>query len=316
MTFVFAILSIVLGIALLVFGADWLVAGATIIARRLKISPLVIGLTVVAFGTSLPEFAVNVSSAFQGRGDVAIGNILGSNIANILLILGVSSLLFPLAVKRSTALKEIPIAAGAVLVLLLGVQDGVLGIFDGALLLCLGILFLWYAYKIGSIDSDEVIENGRIFQGSLIKEGAKILSGLVLLLVGGMVTVDGAVAIAELFGASERVIALTIVAVGTSFPELFTSVVAAYRKQADIAIGNVVGSNILNVLIILGATALVRPLSFSNIYATDAILVLFATSVLFLSLFIGKRYLLERWQGALFVVFYVGYLVWLVQAVL
>lgn len=312
MTFLFSLVFVVFGLVLLVFGADWLVAGASRIAKRFGIPAIVIGLTVVAFGTSLPELAVNLFSAFQGKGDVAIGNVLGSNIANILLILGASSLLFPLVVKRATALKEIPIAAGAVVVFILCALDGTVSIGDGILFLFLSALFLYYAYRIGDVSGEAVLSADEYASTSFLRNAFVIVAGLALLLIGGMITVEGAVALAELAGVSDRIIALTIVAVGTSFPELFTSLVAAYRKQADIAIGNVVGSNILNILVILGVTATIQPLPFSSVYAVDALLVLFATVLLFVALFVGKKYLLERWQGGLFLALYAVYILWLV----
>ena len=303
-----SIFSIAGGFLLLVYGANWLVSGASAIAHKFGISPMVIGLTVVAFGTSMPEFAVNVFSAVRGSTEIAIGNIVGSNIANILLILGISSLIYPLTVKRDTAKKEIPAAFAIMVLLFIFASDGAVALLDGLVLLIFFVAFLWYTYRLaqageGAVSGEEA--RSQTFKRSF----AQLAAGLGMLVLGGMATVHGAVDIATILGVSERVIGLTIVAIGTSLPELFTSAVAAYRKQADIAIGNVVGSNIFNVLWILGATSLIKPLPFSSQNTFDVIIACIATALLFMAVLVGRRHLLERWQGGLFVVAYVVYLV-------
>ncbi len=307
------------GFAALIKGADLLVGGASSLAKRLGISTLVIGLTIVAFGTSTPELIVNIFASLQGNTDIAIGNILGSNIVNILLILGISAVIYPLAVKKGTVWKEIPLAFLAVIVLAFMVNDALIdnGSFsaltriDGFILLAFFIIFLYYVFGISKAEpSDEVEIRPR--SRSLLRSCLMIGGGLVGLAVGGKWIVDGAVVIATSFGVSEALIGLTIVAVGTSLPELATSAVAAYKKDVDIAVGNIVGSNIFNIFWILGVSAIIRPLPFSQTLMSDVVMAVVATFLLFAALFIGKRHILERWQGICFIALYVGYVAYLV----
>ena len=307
-----ALFSIIAGLLLLVKGADWLVTGASSLASRLGIRPIVIGLTVVAFGTSAPELIVNLFAAFGGSVDIAIGNIIGSNIANILLILGISALVHPLIVKGGTVWKEIPFALLAMVlvwlmandILIAGGAANILDRIDGFVYMAFFIIFLFYTYGIsktdGKADPVELL--------TLRKTIFLVSGGLVALILGGKLTVDGAVVIAQFIGITERVIGLTVIAIGTSLPELVTSVVASYRSHADIAIGNVVGSNIFNVFWILGVSAVIRPLPFSAQNSFDTLIAIAATGVLLLAMFIGKRHTLERWQGGAFIFGYVAYL--------
>ena len=308
----------IIGFFLLIRGADLLVDGSASIAKKLKISSIVIGLTIVAFGTSAPEFIVNIFASVQGNSEIAIGNILGSNIANILLILGISAIIYPITAKKNTVLKEIPLSLLAAIVLGIMANDmiidgaGFSGItrIDGFILLSFFIIFLYYTFGITKSDKDIVEEEIKIFSYS--KAVIFIILGLAGLVIGGKWIVDGAVQIAEFFNISQSLIGLTIVAIGTSLPELATSAIAAYKKQSDIAIGNVVGSNIFNIFWILGASAIVRPLSFNTSSNGDIAMTIFSSIVLFLAMFIGKKKVIERWQGVCMVTAYVGYVVFLV----
>lgn len=311
----------VIGFALLIKGADLLVDGSASVAKRLKISSIVIGLTIVAFGTSAPEFVVNIFASVNGNTEIAIGNILGSNIANILLILGISSIIYPVVAKKNTVWKEIPLSLLAVFLVGILVNDVRIdhGIYsgltriDGIVLLSFFIIFLYYTYGIAKI-TGEANNEGEIKEMSYLKSSLFIVFGLIGLIFGGKWIVDGAVKIAQIFNVSESLIGLTIVAVGTSLPELATSAIAAYKKQTDIAIGNVVGSNIFNIFWILGFSALIRPLPFNPSSDLDILMTIFASFILFLIMFIGKRHTIERWQGVLMILFYAAYIVFLVTS--
>src|SRR3989338_8968499 len=290
-------LILVIGFVLLIKGADWIVNGACALAQCLGVSRLVIGLTVVAFGTSFPELFVNISASAHNNPAIAIGNILGSNIANILLILGICVLIYPLKVTPSTTWKEIPFTMLAAVMVLLLVQDGcwaegaaVLSRIDGAVLLIFFGVFLYYIFHLAQVDRWE--EPGQ--RCDLPPAIGRILSGLVCLVVGGEMVGRGAVLPASRFGLSESFLGLTIVAVVTSLPELATSAVAAYKKNSDIAVGNIVGSNIFNIFFILGISAVIRPLPFSAENQVDTLVTIAASVVLFLCLFVGVKRVLGR----------------------
>lgn len=310
----------VIGFVLLIKGADWLVSGASSVAQRLGVSALVIGLTIVAFGTSAPELVVNLVASLQGSTGIAIGNIVGSNIANILLILGVAACIYPLAVQRGTVWKEIPFALLAVVLVCLMANDvwfdaapvSILSRADGLVLLSFFIIFLYYVFGLAkqSANTDEADES--IEQLSWLKSTGMIVGGLTGLVIGGKWIVDGAVSFASNLGVSEALIGLTIVAVGTSLPELATSAVAAYRKNVDIAVGNIVGSNIFNIFWILGLSATINPLPFASALNLDLLVAVGATLLLFLVLFVGQKHTIERWQGVLMVALYVSYLAYLI----
>lgn len=307
----------VVGFFFLIKGADWLVDGASSLAKKFGISSIVIGLTIVAFGTSAPELIVNILASLKGNTDIAIGNILGSNIANILLILGISALIYPLAVKKNTTWKEIPLALLAVFVIFVMANDALLDkkdfsavtLIDGLILISFFIIFLYYTH---GISKGQTEENLSIKEFTPIISAAMILGGLIGLTLGGKWIVDGAVALAAFFKVSDALIGLTIVAVGTSLPELATSAMAAYKKNADIAIGNIVGSNIFNIFWILGLSAVIKPLPFSAALNFDILVTIMATTLLFAAMFIGKRRILERWQGGAFVLFYFSYVIYLI----
>ncbi len=317
---VWNIVLLAAGFVLLIKGADYLVMGASSLARRFKVSELVIGLTVVAFGTSTPELIVNLVSAYKGLNDVAFGNIIGSNVFNLLFILGLSAAIRPVNVQRSTIFKEIPYSIIAAIVLLLLANDhlytdsrnNAVGTIDALILLFFFSLFLFYVFK--NMKSDNPDLNVERNEYSLLATLLFIAGGLAALVFGGKLSVDNAVEIAHRLGISERIIGLTIIAVGTSLPELATSAVAAYRKNSDIAIGNVVGSNIFNIFLVLGATALVRPLPYQLKFNYDATFLIASTFLLLMFTYTGRKSVLQRWQGAALLLCYIGYTVWLILA--
>lgn len=307
------------GFIFLIKGADLLVDGAASIARRLKVSDLVIGLTVVAFGTSTPELFVNLISSFKGNSDIAIGNVLGSNIANVFLILGVSSIIYPLAVTKGTVWKEIPFSLLAAVVLLLAANDqildragaSVLTRIDGLIFLCFFTIFIYYTFSIAT-QVEGMDEHIPARQLGGLRSLIYIIVGLAGLIIGGKWIVDGAIALAAKLGMSESLIGLTIVAVGTSLPELATSAVAAYKKNVEIAVGNVVGSNIFNIFFVLGISAAIRPLPFQSKNNVDLAAVILSSLMLFLFMFTGKKRSLDRWEGIVCLLLYSGYIAFLI----
>lgn len=311
------LILLILGLVILIKGADLLVDGASSLANKMGVSALVIGLTVVAFGTSAPELVVNILASIKNTPDIAIGNIIGSNIANILLILGIAAVIYPLAVKRGTVWKEIPLAFLAMWIVALSANDiliegsGWAGLtrIDGFILISFFLIFLYYTFEISKVSSTTA-EKIKTFKFS--ESIVMIIGGLAALILGGKWVVDGAIAMAKYFDLSEALIGLTIVAVGTSLPELATSAVAAYKHNADIAVGNIVGSNIFNIFWILGLSAVMRPLPFSAALNTDVLVGMIATILLFMFMFVGKKHTLERWQGYLFVAIYVIYITYLI----
>lgn len=314
------IILFIIGFILLIKGADLLVSGATSLAYKYSIPPIVVGLTIVAFGTSMPEFVVNMVASFNGNTGLSIGNILGSNIGNVFLILGLSAAIYPLTAKGNTIFKEIPfslLAAFAVFVLANDIMfkngpANIITLGDGLLLLSFFAIFMYYIFGIAKEEKQDLEdEQEQVAVNSNFKNVGLILGGLILLVVGGKWIVDGAVMIAGYLGMTEKVIGLTVVAIGTSLPELATSVVAAMKKQSDIAIGNVIGSNIFNIFWILGASALVAPLSFDSSANIDIFMVMLASVILFATMYIGKKHVIERWQGILMLLIYISYLVYL-----
>ena len=293
--------------------------GASAIAKRLRISNLVIGLTIVAFGTSAPELLVNVVAGAQDSADLAIGNVIGSNISNILLILGVAGLIYPLKIGTGTVWKEIPFALLGILVIFLLANDAfvdgssisILTRSDGLAMLGFFAIFMYYTYGIARVQGPE--EEDGVKRYSVPVSILLIVLGGLGLGFGSKWVVDGAVHIARNVGMSESLIGLTIVAVGTSLPELAAAGVAAYKKQADIAIGNVVGSNIFNSFFVLGISSTLTPLTFSTKLNVDIIICIIATLILFFAVFVGKRHHIDRWQSATFLSFYAGYIVYLVM---
>lgn len=304
------------GVAAIVFSANWLVEGASSIAKKLGISDLVVGLTIVAFGTSAPELTVNVFSAVEGSTDIAIGNVLGSNIANIFFILGVSAMIHPLLMQKNTTWKEIPLSLLAAVVLGIIANDqwidnsptgNFVSATDGLVLLSFFSIFLVYTIEISRNQPDIQTEE-QANPLPMWKAGLYVILGLLGLYFGGKYFVEGAISVASRLGMSERLIGLTIVAIGTSLPELATSVVAAYKKNADIAVGNVVGSNIFNIFFILGITALIKPLPFGAASNFDVGVTVLASLLLFLTTITFGRKKVDRIEGVIFVLLYAAYI--------
>ena len=299
----FALLA--LGFVLLGKGADWFVEGAAGIAAKFGIPQLVIGLTIVAMGTSAPEAAVSIAASLKGSADITIGNVVGSNIMNILVILGCASVITPLLLARSTARIEIPYVIFITALLFWQGRDGVISFGDG-IVLCIGfVIYLAYLYRM-AITSAPPEEEEQAEEMSLGKCVLWTLGGLAVIIVGSNVTVNAATAIAVFMGLSERIIGLTIVALGTSLPELFTSVTAARKGNADIAIGNIVGSNIFNILFVVALSALIVDIPFDKAFTFDSYVAIAAAVLLWLCVL--PREHLARWAGALMLVSYGAYL--------
>jgi len=305
----------VLGFVVLIKGADFLTDGASSIAEKLKVSDIAIGLTVVSFGTSLPELMVNIIASHQGNSGIAIGNILGSNIANILLVLGVSAIISPIIIRKKTVWVEIPLSLLAVLILgvlgndalLYGVRSSVLTKSDGMVLLFFFAVFMVYIFTIAK----ENRENGHLETKQIRTWSAvfMILGGSVALFLGGKWVVDGAVYLARALGMRESVIGLTVVALGTSLPELATCAVASFKNKSDISIGNVVGSNIFNIFWVLGCSSFIRPIPFQKGVNSDLVFTMLVSLLLFLMMFIGKNKVLHRWEGIMFLFLYCSYMI-------
>ena len=311
---------LIVGFVVLILGADWLVSGASGLAKRLNVPDLVIGLTVVAFGTSAPELMVNLMAAFNNESEIALTNILGSNTINTFIILGISALIYPISSQKSSRQYEIPWSMFAgLIILVMGTEcfglcggDAIISRLDGVVLLLIFSLFMYYTLKMAKNNTesqDEGFLPMKIWKAVLL-----IAVGLVALVVGGKVIVINAVSIAQAFGVSQAVIGVTVVALGTSLPELATSAIAAFKKNPDLAIGNVIGSNIFNVFMVLGISAVIRPLpSYSNLWI-DASLAALGSLLLLLFVSTNRNKELKRWQGAFFLVCYGVYLVWLLTS--
>ena len=301
------ILFLALGFFLLAKGADLFVDGSSSVARRFKIPQLVIGLTVVAMGTSMPEAAVSIKAAISGNADISIGNVVGSNILNILIILGLSALIFPLMMKKSTQLIDIPIVIGASALLFVIGLTGKISWWGGLVFLLAFIGYLSYLFigaKKNGAQEEEEIKILPVWKSILF-----IILGVGMIIFGSECAVTTASTLAKLAGMSDSFIGLTIVALGTSLPELFTSVAAAIKKNPDIAIGNVVGSNIFNILFILGITSLITPINFAPSFLIDTIISLTCAVLLLVLSLKGRK--LHRWGGAIMLLGYCGYFVYL-----
>lgn len=307
------VLLLILGFGMLIKGADWFVDGAAGMARRWGIPQLVVGLTIVAMGTSAPEAAVSISAALKGNAGITVGNIVGSNILNILIILGVSALITTLAVARSTVRNEIPyMMAITVLFMVLGLTGNRIELWEGIILWVAFLAYLGYLFLMAKRDRENGAGDGQEDEKASVSVWKLLLLtliGLALIIVGSNVTVDAASAIAEAAGMSDRFIGLTIVALGTSLPELFTSVSAARKGNADIAIGNIVGSNIFNILFIVGTTALITPVIYESRFIVDTLVALGAGLLLWL--FVLPKKQLGRAAGVTMLAAYVGYFVYL-----
>ncbi len=310
----------VVGFVLLIKGADLLVDGATSIGKKLKISSIIIGLTIVSFGTSLPELLVNLIASYNDNPDIGVGNVLGSNIANILLILGVAALINPLPITKNTYFIEVPFSLTATLLVgflananLFHKAEGLaINRTDGAVLMFFFFLFMGYVYIVSKQKKSEFNDDD-YKEMATSKSVLLILIGIVALYFGGQWVVDGAIVMAQSFGMSERFIGLTIIAVGTSLPELVTSAVAAFKKDTDIAVGNVVGSNIFNLLWILGLSAMIKDIPYDSISNSDIFMIIASSTALILAVVIGRRPVISRWEGFFFLVAYVWYVIFLIE---
>lgn len=312
-----SIISFIVGIVLVIFGADWLTKGASGIARRFGVSELVIGLTIVAIGTSLPELVISVGSAVKGSPGIALGNVIGSNIFNGLLILGVTALIAPIRFNSRMLTREIPfnLLASIVLILVSGsmLVGGGKGEFvtryGGLLLLCFLAVFVRYTFSIPNDDDVEALEKPM----SIGKVLLFILLGLAGLIFGGNIFVNGATELARVAGLSEAVIGITIVSAGSSLPELAVSVSAARKGNVGIALGNVLGSNILNIFLILGCSATITPISLDGFSFVDFYVLLTSSLLIYIVTRFGGKAVINRFEGALLVVGYVAYTTWLIM---
>ncbi|RLD36351.1 MAG: sodium:calcium antiporter [Bacteroidetes bacterium] len=310
-------LLLVIGLFVLISSANILVLGASSIAKKFNVPNLIIGLTVVSFGTSFPELIINILAGIDGQSDLAIGNIVGSNTINILLVIGVSALIKPIAVQSNTVKFEIPFSLLGMLVLFVlandmlidGAAQSVLSRIDGLVFLAFFIIFMYYTFIVSKQGIRE--EGHEVKEQSTVKSILFLLAGIIGLYFGGVLIVDNATDIAVNLGLSQATIGILIVALGTSLPELATSAVAAYKGNADMAIGNIVGSNIFNVFFVLGTSASIQPIVFNTSLNIDILFALFASILLFIFIFTRKGRQIDRVEASVFLVLYVAYVVWL-----
>lgn len=323
-----SVVYIIIGVALVLWGADRLTEGASSLARRMGVPEIVIGLTIVAAGTSAPELFVSLVSALKGTPDLAVGNVVGSNILNAMLIVGCAAMVAPMTISRSTVRKDIPFAVAASLLLVvlcldgfgsLGLRGNTISRIDGAILLVGFALFMAYTFRVarkGGADAATTTDNSTAAVATGVKvwkSAAFVAVGLACLIFGSNLFVDSASSVASALGVSESVIGLTIVAGGTSLPELATSVIAARKGQSAIAIGNVIGSNVFNILAILGITALICPMRIDGITMAD--LSVMSAGIAFVWFFSYTKYTVARWEGAVLVAGFLGYMWWLLAGV-
>ncbi|HMU02328.1 MAG TPA: calcium/sodium antiporter [Saprospiraceae bacterium] len=309
-----AFLLLILGLGMVVYGANFMVDGASALAKRYNIANIVIGLTIVAFGTSAPELAISAYSAATGNSEIALGNVIGSNIANILLILGVTAMIYPLTILRNTVQKEIPLSLLAAIIIYFLINDiqyagsgeNIISFSDGIILLSFMAIFMYYMVHLAKTSGDN--EDITIPNWSKYKSLLYVLGGLILLIVGGKIFVDSAVELALKAGMSKAVVGLTIVAVGTSLPELATSIVAALKKNSDIAVGNIVGSNIFNAFLILGASSVISPLPKGGITDIDLYVCIGASVLLLFSSHFMGRFKIVKTEGIIFILCYILYI--------
>ncbi|WP_146946965.1 calcium/sodium antiporter [Cyclobacterium qasimii] len=311
-----SLLLIVVGFLGLIFGANWLVDGASALAKKHHIPDLVIGLTIVAFGTSAPELVVNSVASLEGLSDIVLANVIGSNNFNLFIILGIAGLIYPITVQSSTAWREIPISL-IITIVLFGLandffinQNAEISRLDGFVLLLSFVFFLYYIFKQMKTEKIEAIT---YIQKSNSKIWSLMLFGFSGLIIGGKLVVDNSIGIAMDLGISQKIIGLTIIAAGTSLPELITSIVAALKKNSDIAIGNVIGSNIFNILLILGISSLINPVAYNQIFNQDFAILIGGTVFLIIAMFTGKRKKLDRWEALLLIGFYLIYTTYLIS---
>jgi len=303
------IVLLIAGLALVVFGADWLVEGASGIARKAGISEFVIGLTIVGFGTSCPELVVSLTGAFKGLADISLGNVVGSNIFNTLLILGITSMIAPMAITRVNQTRDIPLVFGVTLLFILfGLYNNDVSRLEGIIFLLVFAAYIWYCFKFTPRETDTDTTEKQL---KLWKAICLVIVGLGGLIGGGQLFVDSATAIAKMIGVSDKFIAITILALGTSLPELATCIVAAAKHKGQLALGNILGSNIFNILLIIGASAVVTPLSFASMNYVDLGVLMLSTILLFSSCFVAKKDMIDRVDATFMLLSQAAYMAWL-----
>ena len=312
------LLILIAGLALIVFGADWLVDGASGIARKAGISEFVIGLTIVGFGTSCPELVVSLTGAIAGKSDISAGNVIGSNIFNTLLILGLTAVISPIAITPENRRRDIPMTIAVTLLFILcgmsvslfglGEYDGISRI-EGALFLALFVFYIYRCFKTGSAPGTNETEGKQLRLGVAF---ALVIAGLAGLIAGGKLFVNSATEIARMAGVSDKFIAVTILAGGTSLPELATCVVAAAKKKGQLALGNILGSNVFNILLVLGCSAAVHPLHFGHINLVDAGVLMLSAILVFTSAYTGKKNMIDRFDGSIMLLCEAAYMTWLI----
>lgn len=312
------LLILVVGLALIVFGADWLVDGASGIARKAGISEFVIGLTIVGFGTSCPELVVSLTGAIAGKSDISAGNVIGSNIFNTLLILGLTAVISPIAITHENKRRDIPMTIAVTLLFILcGMSVSLFGLGDhdgisrteGALFLILFAFYIYRCFKTGSAPGTNEVEEKQLRLAAAI---ALVAAGLAGLIIGGKLFVNSATEIARIAGVSDKFIAVTILAGGTSLPELATCVVAAAKKKGQLALGNILGSNVFNILLVLGCSAAVHPLHFGHINLMDAGVLMLSAILVFTSAYTGKKNMIDRLDGSIMLLCEAAYMTWLI----
>ena len=315
------ILLLILGLTLILLGANWLVDGSTSIARKTGMSEFIIGLTIVGIGTSSPEMVVSFMSAIQGKAEMAIGNVVGSNIFNTLIILGITALISPLTITKSNIRKDIPVNFFVtILLLLLGmnfsifkVGENVISRFDGIILLAVFAWYLWSSFR--SDNGDETEEGEEIKTRNIPVSVLMIAGGLGALVFGGRLFVNSATALAQMFGVSDKFIAITVMAAGTSMPELATCIVAALKGRGQLALGNILGSNISNILLILGGASLIHPLSFNGMTPVDLGSILVCSIFIWASAYLFKKKQLDRVEGIILLLMETGYMWYLIATI-
>lgn len=311
-------LLLIVGLALVVLGADFLVDGASSIAKRFGVSDFVIGLTIVGMGTSAPEMVVSFIGALQGNGDIAIGNVVGSNIFNVFMILGATALILPMNITPMNRKKDIPLNIAITLIFialgmsrtLFGIGDDVLGRMDGAILLVLFAAYIYMCFRFDTTNQTETNENEKVIKPTLA--AVLIVAGLAGLVFGGRMFVNSATSIAKMLNVSDKLIAITILAGGTSMPELVTCIVAAFKKKGQLALGNILGSNVFNILLILGGSALIHPLSMAGMSYVDFGALLLSSLVIWASIHTNKKNQLDRADGLLLLLLEAAYMTFLI----
>lgn len=311
-------LLLIVGLALVVLGADFLVDGASSIAKKFGVSDFVIGLTIVGMGTSAPEMVVSFIGALQGNGDIAIGNVVGSNIFNVFMILGATALILPMDITPMNRKKDIPLNIAITLIFialgmsrtLFGIGDDVLGRLDGAILLVLFAAYIYMCFRFDTANQTESNENEKVLKPTLA--AVLIVAGLAGLVFGGRMFVNSATSIAKMLNVSDKLIAITILAGGTSMPELVTCIVAAFKKKGQLALGNILGSNVFNILLILGGSALIHPLSMAGMSYVDLGALLLSSLVIWASIHTNKKNQLDRADGLLLLILEAAYMTFLI----